>query len=583
MDNKSVTRSPQRRMAVILFIDIADSSELSNVLSFEKYDELVWSFQTVAKGVLQRHVQENTDYTADTHRKYETSMRGDEMCTILYSHVGAEDEQKYRQKNIRTALQLAIEMKRKWLCGEWNCARINDGKSIIDIGIGINCGYVIVDKHWRVDQKGEISPQESAEGYAINLAKRIEGYSRSGVYSKIFVSRSVYNILRIDFQIAFSQVHMALFKGIAQAVPVYEIKSFGHVEDTSFRPELSAEEVHPYKKAVDYNPHELWLILDLAHHYYDRENYEAAAQNYRLALEVDPKFSPAHMYLGRSYYRDFVDEQAFPHLERARELNPDSARANNFLGVCLRRMAYRAKQSGTPIQVPESEWKDYYRRAIEFHKIAIRIAEQDPERYIWAFNAYAMTLAQAVHESALWDRAPTQEEKDKVLEEAERYIKAVFRTQPQAQKNLFHHVKGFIMAVYGRLREADEEFRKAIQCLRESEVPSKKYREKMAELYFHRGLLGCRRRTDQYKRAVCEAFVGDLLWQDKDKTCYYKEKCYRQNFVAKQYWFTKVKGELEAESISIEKMFSTCHECITKDRKCSKRTRRCPTRVKTTN
>jgi tetratricopeptide (TPR) repeat protein len=105
---------------------------------------------------------------------------------------------------------------------------------------------------------------------------------------------------------------------------VYEVKSVGHVEDTAFAPSLSAEEDIPiYEKAVEYNPHDLWLILDLAHYYFDKEEYEKAADKYKSAIEIDPKFAPAHMYLGRALYRNLCDKDALSHLERARELNPD--------------------------------------------------------------------------------------------------------------------------------------------------------------------------------------------------------------------------------------------------------------------
>lgn len=561
----------EKRMAVILFIDLMDSSELSNVLSFEEYDGLVAGFQEVATDVLCSHVLKDAVFALDSghkHKhKYEASVRGDEMCVILYSEAapGKEDEEK--KHDIRTALRLAIEMKRKWLCSDVNAERIKDGKNIVDVGIGMNCGYVMVGKHKRVCG-AEIQSMTTAEGYAINLAKRIEGYSRSGMYSRIFVSRSVYSILRIDFQIAFAQAQMAAFKGIAQPVPVYEIKSFGHVEDTAFAPSLKDPEVSIYQHAVEHNPHELWLILDLAHHYFDSEDYGKAAETYNLALEVDPEFAPAHMYLGRSYYRDFQDAQALPHLERAREKNPDSARANNFLGVCLRRLAYRSRHGSDPGELSTEKWKDLYRKAIEYHKVAMRIAEQDPKRYIWAFNAYAMTYALAIHENALWDHVPTHGEKDQALIEAEKQIDSVLGTHPVRHQNLFHHVKGFVLATHGRLDEANREFVRAIDFLRKDlKVSPKKYREKIAEIYFHRGLYGLR--TEYCQKAICEAYIGDLLKNSAVKPGLRPEqRDDRRAFLEGQYWYEEARTAVENNGIKIEAMLTRCEACIARPREC---------------
>ena len=368
-----------RKRAVILFADIMNSSELANSLIFEEYNVFVEEFQQVMGEVLNGNILCMKEYSPGSN--FEASIRGDEVCLILYTDNIEED--------IKTVFRVAVEMKRKWLTSKKNVQRIKDGRNIIDIGIGVNCGYLIVSDHHRIVGK-KITSQRTAEGYSINLAKRIEGYSREGDYSKIFVSRSVFNILRVKFQIAFSRVHRATFKGIAQRIPIYEVKSVGHVEQTEFpTAKLSERDEEIYDQAVESNPHDLWLILDLAHHYFDKEEYDKAVETYRLAIEVDPDFSPAHMYLGRAHFRNLMYEDALPHIEQARELNPESTRANNFLAVCLRRLGYKYRQKG------RLEWKNYYERALNFHEVAMRIAANDFTRYQWAFNAFALTVADA--------------------------------------------------------------------------------------------------------------------------------------------------------------------------------------------
>ena len=565
MSKRRSNGRPRERMAVILFVDIINSSELSNVLSFTQYDRFVRTFQSVTTEVLSKYLICDERYAKDRRRQFEASVRGDEVCVILYSNVGGAKVADYRREDIKMALLLAIEMKRKWLTSEPNSRRIKDGKSLVDIGIGINCGHVVVGEHCRISPENEVQKRTTAEGYAINLAKRIEVHSRGGVYSKIFVSRSVYTILRIDFQIAFAGVQMACFEGSAQPVPVYEIKSFGHVEDTAFAPLLNANDVTSYERAVAHNPHELWLVLDLAHHRFDSEEYSEAAEKYRLAIEIDPEFAPAHMYLGRSYYRDFQDDQAVAHLERARELNPDSARANNFLGVCLRRLAYRTKYPKTTSERGAStRVQGYYQRALDYHKTAMRIAEEKPVRYRWAFNAYGMTLAQAIQEDA-WPA--TDLEKKQSLREAMAKVDAVLRLKPESQHNLFHHVRGLILAVQGRLDNAEEEFSSAVVFLREDKgVSPKKYREKMGEICFHRGLF--LPRTAHYRQAICQAYAGDLFRPHGGRSIGSRERSSRREFLKRQYWFNRARSDLLEEGTTIESILSSCWKCLKTGKTC---------------
>lgn len=549
--NEKGGNNVKKRKAVILFADIMNSSELSNALSFKAYDEFVKEFQERMIDVLKKHIIEEREYCADNKRKFEASVRGDEVCLILYSNVDEKEEETYRKKDIKLSLLIAIDMKRRWFTGSKNVERIREGRSIVDIGIGINCGYVIVDDHLRIGTDGKIGSRETAEGYAINLAKRIEGYSRSGEYSKIFVSRSIYSALRIEFQIAFSHVHIVSFKGIAQTIPVYEIKSVGHVEDTAFAPSFSEEEETIYERAVEYNPHDLWLILDLAHCYFDKERYNKAVGKYRLAIEIDPEFAPAYMYLGRSFYRDLLDEEARPHLERARELNPDSTRANNFLAVCLRRLGYRLKQREEAGEaVVKGEWKSYYRRALELHKTAMRIVEEEPERYRWAFNAYALTLAQAVKEGVL---EYTTRDKQAILDEALKNVNNVLALEKIEQANLFHHVKGFILAQKGEQRESIKEFNDAIECIKnDKEIASNKYREKMSEIYFHWGVLMGDNKFSNFKNTLKEALIGDLL-RDKKPIRYriQEEKSEREEFLRRQYWYKEVEDFLSRNRVDV--------------------------------
>jgi class 3 adenylate cyclase len=544
-----------KKMAVVLFVDVVDSAELSNVLSYEQYDEFISDFQQVAKKILSDNLINNPEYSLAKPPCWEATIRGDELCVILYSG-NESDLPETSRRDVKTAMRLAIEMKRKWLSSERNIERVIDNKSPIHISIGINAGYVIVNKHHRISSGRKLEQILTGEGFAINLAKRIEGHSRTGKYSKIFVGRSVFNILSVNYQIAFDDASMVQFKGISQTIPVYEVKSFGHVEDAEFKPKLEAEEMQIFEKVIEQNPHDLWVLFDLAHQYYDNADFGGAAEKCKLAIDIDPAFSPAYIFLGRAFYRDYRDEEALHYLELAYQKNPDSARANNFLAVCLRRMALRGIYSqATDMSSRIMSWKQYFNRAMEHHRKAMHLVGNDPCVSKWPFNAYAMTLAQAAFGGLL----DTPDDKIFALNEALHTLQDVLATGQQNQKNLFLHVEGFIRGAQGQNNKARTLLLDAIHFLTtDKSIDTKKFREKVSELYFHLGLLGLEKKADTYRRAITTAFSGDL---PKNKnTISAPDFLARKKFVEDQYWFNKVKSELESNNIQVSKILQEIKE-----------------------
>ena len=96
--------------------------------------------------------------------------------------------------------------------------RMRDSKIPSDLGIGIHTGQVIV--------RTRLSPEgrPRAEGYAINLAKRIEGLSRQGENLKIMISSEIRTLLKqFKIDIELSERSTQQFKGILNPVHVYEI------------------------------------------------------------------------------------------------------------------------------------------------------------------------------------------------------------------------------------------------------------------------------------------------------------------------------------------------------------------------
>jgi class 3 adenylate cyclase len=551
---KQETDIAKRREAVILFADLMNSSELANNQSLIDYDRFVAIFQKELGEVVEQFVQTKTGYQPG---EIEADIRGDEICLKLYR--AADRQSPQLLEDVDAALQVAIQMKRKWLLSPINRERIVEGRPAFEIGIGIHQGPVLLTEHHRFvpatiettshksDSHVVLMERLTPEGHAINLAKRIEARSRQLRFSQILVSHNVFNLVDPDFRVAFRRARVGPFKGISQSIPVYEAIGIGHFDDQAFRPRFGRDELEVYEEALKSNPDMIWLLLDLGHHYFDddddKDNYEKSAEKYQQVINIIPDFGPAHMYLGRCWFRRYHYEEAKYSLERALEINELSPRTNSFLAVCLRRLAYRYRSEARP------GWKDFFIRALDLHDRARRIATpkkgaQWDSAYLWALNGLARTIAEA------GDKARGHFSLDDAESFAEEALGLVreFRENSRSKgleidkEHLVRHTLGCVYLKrceetkfgkheWGDLRsETEDAFRKAIEALerrnRTCEMGKKNYHEKLAEIRFHLALLSkaCKdqkRLEEQVKSAmdtgmeVGKKFLEDQYWYDE--------------------------------------------------------------------
>jgi tetratricopeptide (TPR) repeat protein len=66
-------------------------------------------------------------------------------------------------------------------------------------------------------------------------------------------------------------------------------------------------------------------------------DYDAAITAYKVAIELDPKFSRAYLFLGDCYFRQGQLRRAEAWYRKATQVNPKDARAHRFLGDLLLR------------------------------------------------------------------------------------------------------------------------------------------------------------------------------------------------------------------------------------------------------
>ncbi len=213
--------APNLRDTVVMFVDIVGASEASDYKKPSKYSTFVTQFQELFRKVCTEYTKalyEGDDY-------YLFSARGDEGLFMLYP----PNDKKNLSTDVDTAINIALTLKRRWVCDTENKKRIcTYGLLPIDLGIGIHVGKTYINQLRDGQYEKEYNPGGwRPEGYSINLAKRIENESRTGKYTRIFVSDAVHgelNYLPDEQTYVFDEQQRIQPKGISRDIRVFEVK-----------------------------------------------------------------------------------------------------------------------------------------------------------------------------------------------------------------------------------------------------------------------------------------------------------------------------------------------------------------------
>jgi class 3 adenylate cyclase len=351
--------------ATILFIDLMGSVALSNTLTLLEYNDLLSDYQDVLSAVL-----------ADTRERYpvaEFYLGGDQLAVFFYypedagkteqiaqlrkgsprSEEAAAIERELVQRRSRAlygALRCGVMVKNNWIGHPRNVARVGSQQPVLDVGVGLNTGQVILQQ--RSDGHNRV------EGFAINFAKRVEGFSRYGAFCKIMLSKTSYETFRSTIighsmlkQRAFFEAYTpqaGLLKGLAPGTHVYELKFFHQLAGFSIPP----GQVQLYEQIFRVDPTNIWAYSNLMNYYlYDQGDLAASLAAAHRGLYSNPENEKIYFDLAKINSERAEYELAHEYCQRCLALNSEMDIAYDLLGDIERKrggswedvLAFRAK------------------------------------------------------------------------------------------------------------------------------------------------------------------------------------------------------------------------------------------------
>ncbi len=422
------------RIATMLFVDLVGSSEAASLKNQEDYSKLVSSFQNNVEDVFKDELckKQKLNPKKDDGQQIKSinkgikyyEVRGDEGFLILVSKYeingdGVEDVQKDIRENLLLVLRIALRIKYEWLFAKENLDRFDELKKPFEVAIGINTGKVALKK-----EKGKWK----AEGYAINLAKRIESQSRQGEYSGIYVSEytfGYYNDIPGENTLRFRQTEKLSLKGISGTVRTYELISaiLDEEDEILFVPRIAlrADEENLKKIQEEFNNSlNPWLGNVLCNIkwknsaiFWDKEQkvnakkaLQEAAEIARKIIEIDPNMPAWKIYLAQiifdyveSYESDYrsKDEKVrlkyellirntVEYLEKLITNEPHELDARLYLGKFYSRVNYINK-----ILRQKKKIVKYYEMAVDQFQSIILWQDKFPDAYYELAAAYLRT------------------------------------------------------------------------------------------------------------------------------------------------------------------------------------------------
>ena len=227
----------------ILFVDLVDSSVFASILGLQEYAAHVESFSSICERQVHHFFKVFLNGKYRRGPDYDFENVGDELAVFL--HTGNDPNDVYLLS------VLAITLKCAWLVAPLNLQRIERKLQTCDIAVGINFGAVWAKRRNR---------RYDLTGYAINLAKRIEGLSREGERFLIFLSDAAFKQVNLRMRnLIFGNRQHLQAKGIIGPLGVYELLDSCVDPVPRLEPQLAQGFKHQMKDALQNNSRDLWI------------------------------------------------------------------------------------------------------------------------------------------------------------------------------------------------------------------------------------------------------------------------------------------------------------------------------------
>jgi class 3 adenylate cyclase len=299
----SAIRDDNLRDTAIMFADVIGASEVSNHVSVREYKEFVQEFKNIFNGACESYLGSWLDDLKEG-ADFSCSARGDEGILLIYPKANTHQASLL----IDVAINIALELKRSWLLSKRNKDNVVAGIVPIELAVGIHWGQTYLAEGTEGGAE-VIRP----EGYAINLAKRVESFSRTGQYTHIFVSEAAHGLLNRlpdEKTYLFDEPKALSAKGFSREIRAFEVMHHflptdwtDGVEKPADNPwsnvllrVSSPDDLRTYKAALQLNPTNVWLAEECIRASMlfefkslkrgDRENRERLREAYLYAMET---------------------------------------------------------------------------------------------------------------------------------------------------------------------------------------------------------------------------------------------------------------------------------------------------------
>jgi hypothetical protein len=201
--------------ALLMFVDIIDSSVYSSILGITKFAEKVLSFQRLFVDLGECYFNDKPYFAEKIDSLCQVESKGDEGLVFVVDPRQTGDELVHR------AVKFAFELKARLKI--LNQRETDLPPTEMKIAVGIHYGEVAVITTSQLKDGVYRSLIDRIMGYSINYAKRVESSSRIGSFSQVFLSREAANLLSYSPVVLYK--YEASLKGIQANDEVYEVTS----------------------------------------------------------------------------------------------------------------------------------------------------------------------------------------------------------------------------------------------------------------------------------------------------------------------------------------------------------------------